>query len=112
MTPSETTLTNVNDPTDLLLVVVPAVQQTLLFLQEWLECFRQDASNRSAAWRLARTNPVSDDISPDLGQGGTNHPRKDRVWKKINVCYVEVCDAFPKVSPSLLQAKRALNLEK
>ena len=51
-------------------------------------------------------------ISPDLGQGGTNHPRKDRVWKKINVCYVEVCDAFPKVSPSLLQAKRALNLEK
>ncbi|CAL1716186.1 unnamed protein product [Somion occarium] len=28
-------------------------------------------------------------------EGGRDHPRKDRVWRKVNVCYVEVCDAFP-----------------
>ncbi|KAI0710272.1 hypothetical protein C8Q76DRAFT_94818 [Earliella scabrosa] len=27
--------------------------------------------------------------------GGRAHPRHERVWKKITVCYVEVCDAFP-----------------
>ncbi|EIM91164.1 uncharacterized protein STEHIDRAFT_91166 [Stereum hirsutum FP-91666 SS1] len=26
--------------------------------------------------------------------GGKSHPRKDKVWKKIRVCYVELCDAF------------------
>lgn len=40
-------------------------------------------------------------ISPDLGQtnpqGGRDHPRKDRVWKRVNVCYVEVAAAFPQV---------------
>lgn len=32
--------------------------------------------------------------------GGKSHPRKDKVWKKIRVCYVELCDAFPGVSHS------------
>ncbi|KAI8980098.1 hypothetical protein BD414DRAFT_444483 [Trametes punicea] len=27
--------------------------------------------------------------------GGRDHPRHERVWKKVTVCYVEVCDAFP-----------------
>ncbi|EIW57454.1 uncharacterized protein TRAVEDRAFT_72547 [Trametes versicolor FP-101664 SS1] len=27
--------------------------------------------------------------------GGSHHPRHERVWKKVTVCYVEVCDAFP-----------------
>ena len=31
-------------------------------------------------------------------EGGRDHPRHERVWKKITVCYVEVCDAFPGVS--------------
>lgn len=31
-------------------------------------------------------------------KGGKGHPRKDRVWKKVNVCYVEVCNAFSWVS--------------
>lgn len=30
--------------------------------------------------------------------GGSHHPRHERVWKKVTVCYVEVCDAFPGVS--------------
>ena len=29
--------------------------------------------------------------------GGRDHPRHERVWKKITLCYVEVCDAFPGV---------------
>lgn len=32
--------------------------------------------------------------------GGRDHPRHERVWKKITVCYVEVCGAFPGVSNS------------
>ncbi|KAI9057286.1 hypothetical protein FKP32DRAFT_1638041, partial [Trametes sanguinea] len=27
--------------------------------------------------------------------GGRHHPRHERVWKKVTVSYVEVCDAFP-----------------
>ena len=34
--------------------------------------------------------------------GGRDHPRHERVWKKITVCYVEVCDAFPGVSVMIL----------
>ncbi|CCM06392.1 uncharacterized protein FIBRA_08651 [Fibroporia radiculosa] len=29
--------------------------------------------------------------------GGKNHPRHERVWKKVTVCYVEVCDVFPEM---------------
>jgi cytoplasmic tRNA 2-thiolation protein 2 len=37
-------------------------------------------------------------------KGGKEHPRKNRVWKKIYVCYVETSDVYPEVSqhsPSL-----------
>ncbi|OSD06470.1 hypothetical protein PYCCODRAFT_1474610 [Trametes coccinea BRFM310] len=27
--------------------------------------------------------------------GGSHHPRHERVWTRVIVCYVEVCDAFP-----------------
>lgn len=30
--------------------------------------------------------------------GGKQHPRHEKVWKKVTVCYVEICDAFPGVS--------------
>ena len=30
-------------------------------------------------------------------EGGSNHPRNERVWQRVIVCYVEVCDAFPAV---------------
>lgn len=36
--------------------------------------------------------------------GGSHHPRHERVWKKVTVCYVEVCDAFPGVSADVIQA--------
>jgi cytoplasmic tRNA 2-thiolation protein 2 len=41
-------------------------------------------------------------ISPDPAllntEGGSNHPRNERVWKKVYVCYVEISDALPGVS--------------
>ncbi|TBU40163.1 hypothetical protein BD309DRAFT_1003270 [Dichomitus squalens] len=38
---------------------------------------------------------VALDKSTMPAEGGRDHPRHERVWKKITVCYVEVCDAFP-----------------
>ncbi|KAI0749411.1 hypothetical protein C8Q80DRAFT_1218582 [Daedaleopsis nitida] len=38
---------------------------------------------------------VSLDKSTMPADGGRDHPRHERVWKRITVCYVEVCDAFP-----------------
>ncbi|CDO74974.1 hypothetical protein BN946_scf184945.g46 [Trametes cinnabarina] len=35
------------------------------------------------------------DKSTMLADGGSHHPRHERVWKRVSVCYVEVCDAFP-----------------
>ncbi|KAI0775303.1 hypothetical protein BD413DRAFT_471374 [Trametes elegans] len=35
------------------------------------------------------------DKSTMPADGGRDHPRHERVWKKVTVCYVEVCDAFP-----------------
>ncbi|KAF8627005.1 hypothetical protein AX15_004589 [Amanita polypyramis BW_CC] len=29
-------------------------------------------------------------------KGGKDHPRNDRIWRKVYVCYVETCAAFPK----------------
>ncbi|KZT06167.1 uncharacterized protein LAESUDRAFT_701114 [Laetiporus sulphureus 93-53] len=29
--------------------------------------------------------------------GGAQHPRHERVWKKVAACYVEICDAFPEI---------------
>ena len=34
-------------------------------------------------------------VGGDASKGGREHPRRNRVWKKIHVCYVEMCDAFP-----------------
>lgn len=31
-------------------------------------------------------------------RGGTAHPRNKPIWKHANVCYVEVCGAYPGVS--------------
>ena len=33
----------------------------------------------------------------DEEKGGKEHPRKDKVWRKVRVCYVDVSDAFPEV---------------
>ncbi|KAH9850268.1 hypothetical protein C2E23DRAFT_869999 [Lenzites betulinus] len=38
---------------------------------------------------------VALDKSTMPAEGGRDHPRNERVWKKVTVCYVEVCDAFP-----------------
>jgi cytoplasmic tRNA 2-thiolation protein 2 len=43
----------------------------------------------------------STDAGDDQPHGGRNHPRNGGVWSKVTVCYVEVCNAFPGVSPSL-----------
>ncbi|PSR75559.1 hypothetical protein PHLCEN_2v9039 [Hermanssonia centrifuga] len=40
---------------------------------------------------------VSPDKSLVTAEGGRDHPRNERVWKKVTVCYVEVCDAFPEM---------------
>lgn len=29
--------------------------------------------------------------------GGRDHPRNGEIWKKVAVCYVEICSAFPEV---------------
>ncbi len=46
---------------------------------------------------------VSPDKSLVTAEGGRDHPRNERVWKKITVCYVEVCGAFPEVCSLLLR---------
>ncbi|KAI0661630.1 hypothetical protein C8Q70DRAFT_966052 [Cubamyces menziesii] len=38
---------------------------------------------------------VALDKSTMPSDGGRDHPRHERVWKKVTICYVEVCDAFP-----------------
>lgn len=38
---------------------------------------------------------VSMDESTMPVDGGKLHPRHEQVWKKVTVCYVEICDAFP-----------------
>jgi len=34
-------------------------------------------------------------VGSDELKGGKEHPRRDRVWKRIHVCYVEMSDVFP-----------------
>lgn len=41
---------------------------------------------------------VSPDPSLLTADGGRDHPRHERVWKRVFVCYVECCDALPGVS--------------
>ncbi|KAI0725668.1 hypothetical protein C8Q72DRAFT_577178 [Fomitopsis betulina] len=38
---------------------------------------------------------VTMDESTMPSDGGKQHPRHEKVWKKVTVCYVEICDAFP-----------------
>lgn len=41
-------------------------------------------------------------------KGGKEHPRKNRVWKKIYVCYVETSDAYPETSDRTEQIREAV----
>jgi len=40
-------------------------------------------------------------VGSDELKGGKEHPRRNRVWKKIHVCYVETSDVFPEASRPL-----------
>lgn len=37
-------------------------------------------------------------VGSDELKGGKGHPRRNRVWEKIYVCYVETSDVFPEAS--------------
>ncbi|KAK2460330.1 hypothetical protein APHAL10511_007719 [Amanita phalloides] len=39
-------------------------------------------------------SPATETVSGNP-KGGKDHPRNDQVWKKVYVCYVETCNAFP-----------------
>ncbi|KAI0784246.1 hypothetical protein C8Q75DRAFT_724720 [Abortiporus biennis] len=52
---------------------------------------------------------VTPDKSLVTAEGGRDHPRKDRVWKKVRVCYVEVCDAFPGMPDRTEEIRMAVN---
>lgn len=41
-------------------------------------------------------------------KGGKEHPRKNKVWKKIYVCYVETSDAWPEASDITEQIREAV----
>ncbi|KAH9972772.1 hypothetical protein BGW80DRAFT_1312474 [Lactifluus volemus] len=47
-------------------------------------------------------------VGGDESKGGREHPRRNRVWKKIHVCYVEMCDAFPETSERIAQIRGAV----
>ncbi|KAI9512022.1 hypothetical protein F5148DRAFT_1165690 [Russula earlei] len=49
------------------------------------------------------TNVGSDEL-----KGGREHPRKDRVWKRIHVCYVETSDVFPETSDRTARMREAV----
>ncbi|KAI0833342.1 hypothetical protein BC628DRAFT_1307910 [Trametes gibbosa] len=38
---------------------------------------------------------VALDQSTMPSDGGRDHPRHERIWQKVSVCYIEVCSAFP-----------------
>ena len=40
-------------------------------------------------------------VGSDELKGGKEHPRRNKVWEKIHVCYVETSDVFPEVSRAL-----------
>ena len=42
-------------------------------------------------------NPDDALLATGGGDGGRDHPRHERVWQKVTVCYVEICDAIPGV---------------
>lgn len=41
---------------------------------------------------------VHHDPTVVTSEGGKDHPRNERVWQKVTVCYVETSDALPEVS--------------
>ncbi|KAI9461723.1 hypothetical protein BJY52DRAFT_1259811 [Lactarius psammicola] len=41
-------------------------------------------------------------------KGGKEHPRKNKVWKKIYVCYVETSDVYPETSDRTEQISEAI----
>lgn len=43
---------------------------------------------------------VSMDQSTMPSDGGKQHPRHEKIWKRVSVCYVEIAGAFPGVSHS------------
>jgi cytoplasmic tRNA 2-thiolation protein 2 len=53
---------------------------------------------------LVYRNYVRPDATIVTSDGGKEHPRNERVWKKVTVCYVEVSDAVPGVSIFRLSA--------
>ena len=40
-------------------------------------------------------------VGSDELKGGKEHPRRNRVWERIHVCYVETSDVFPEASQPL-----------
>jgi hypothetical protein len=40
-------------------------------------------------------------VGSDELKGGKEHPRRNRVWEKIHVCYVEASDVFSEASQTL-----------
>ncbi|KAI0303838.1 hypothetical protein B0F90DRAFT_1334879 [Multifurca ochricompacta] len=47
-------------------------------------------------------------VGSDNLKGGREHPRKNKVWQKIYVCYVEVSDIFPETSDRTAQIREAI----
>ena len=45
-------------------------------------------------------NPDDSLLANNGADGGRDHPRHERVWKKVTVCYIEMCDVIPEVSLS------------
>ncbi|KAH9002880.1 hypothetical protein EDB86DRAFT_83120 [Lactarius hatsudake] len=41
-------------------------------------------------------------------KGGKEHPRKNKVWKKVHVCYVEISDVYPETSDRTKQIREAV----
>ena len=62
---------------------------------------------------LIHRSYVASNKSLTVADRGKQHPRNERVWKKVTICYVEVCDMFPGVSTITSYFRRqALNLAK
>jgi hypothetical protein len=48
--------------------------------------------------RVYCANVGSDDL-----KGGKEHPRRNKVWENIYVCYVDISDVFPEASQNLCE---------
>ncbi|KAH9959635.1 hypothetical protein BC827DRAFT_1212795 [Russula dissimulans] len=47
-------------------------------------------------------------VGSDELKGGREHPRRNRVWERIHVCYVETSDIFPETSDRTAQIRDAV----